>query len=1511
MWGKHHLFVFLILVPALLPLAGCGWATGGVAGLSSGSSGGGGATNAAPSLADLSLQNSRISPATIVFSLTDSEGDLVDVQLFYAIDGAPSQPVALADGEEELNGLTSSSTGVRHERKWDFASQIGSGFQSEVTVTVEIIGESERPSLPEPVTEDINAPIGNDAPEITNVLAAGGEVVGIAAVEMTVSDSSSDVVSVQLEYDVVGDETGFLPATAVRGTPTDVLVTPNGAPFTFVWDVINDEGFTENDVILRLTPNDGDLPGQPQQVNVRIDNNTRPTAILNSAHFLNNTDRSGGIPLPFTIFDGSTDTGEPADPVQLVFQWRTEDGTFPSLPSDPSEIESILADPDRRKELQIATQLPRIFRGLAAHAPTQPDNENAVRLPELATSAASLPQQDSKTQEISLQGEIEIFRASIVPRAQELPAGLLEKPVAAVPIPGTLNAFVLDSPSGGGWRVQEIDLGSGEVVGLNISDPTAGTPTAMALESNGSVIIASVTAGVWQVQRAGAQGVTLLATADGSTENAPIREIAARGNTGSLLTLGSSLVSLRYSPGEPATLSELFSPTADAGPLQAPWGIALDSLNPDQVYIAENGADRILVLDLATLKKSTLVANGPGFPSPQSLALERTGGRLLVVTDADSGDGHHELRALDLRDPTDLDGGGADSSVFEIQQGFETAPELVGSIGSLATGAENLRVLTLTTSNDLAIGGGIEQVRTIAAYDHPTQTVQVSAPFNPPFLPNKPLRPWRIVGSTSNRFRASPEGTLDSYLWDSNDTDDDNAVLRVTPYDSEAGTGSSTNEPKLVFPRFGGQTVAMGDTALLNDNMVARAGDLDGDGDLDVASANFRDGSYALFFQTAPGIFSPGEVIGDPNVLQPSDLELADLDQDGDLDIVSQYLGAFGDFSTLALIVFFQTSPGVFDSGMILPSNASEVAAADLDSDGDIDIAASNRFSEEIDLFFQTSPGVFTQGPSIPENGSRLTTGDLDADGDVDLAFLNQGMVLTYHQTQPGVFEQGPSFMSNDDAASRLALFDLDANGHLDIAFTEGGGFGEDGTVTLLFQASDGSFEPGQVIQSPGTKTSLDAGDVDGDGNPDLIVGSSSDPHIAVFRQTQPRQFVLDSSLGNRSNGAFVTSADFNGDGALDLLSADNQLDVVTVYYNRIRGEFTEGPILGGADDSEGLDSTVTGDLDGDGDLDFATANVTAETLTVFFQTTPGDYELGVTVPTVRSFTLARGDLDNDGDLDLVAAMEDTVLLILQTAPGVFEPGPTVKAPGVNTIKLGDFEGDGDLDLVALGTSINPIVTVFRHQEPLQFERSQELGDVDPNTPNAALRNTALEDLDGDGALDIIVPGQQDKKITVFHQTAPGFFKLGQVIEGTSSPLDPVQLQVADFDGNGRPDLLTLIEGPFPGQFLLAILPQTDQGEFSDPIPIGSFLATLGLSGFAVDDVDGDGDLDIALASFFNRLKILYQIRPFVYREGPVLGEGFLLAQRAILEDFDGDGDLDVATSELFPGNLTIFFGSH
>jgi hypothetical protein len=137
--------------------------------------------------------------------------------------------------------------------------------------------------------------------------------------------------------------------------------------------------------------------------------------------------------------------------------------------------------------------------------------------------------------------------------------------------------------------------------------------------------------------------------------------------------------------------------------------------------------------------------------------------------------------------------------------------------------------------------------------------------------------------------------------------------------------------------------------------------DLDGDGDLDLVSANQLSHTLTVFFQTSPGVFDTTPLsLGNASVMGAlNSVATADLDGDGDLDLVSANGdGPFGTDGDNSLTVFFQTSPGVFDTTPLSIGNASvtsapiSVAPADIDGDGDLDLVSANSLSHTLTVFW-------------------------------------------------------------------------------------------------------------------------------------------------------------------------------------------------------------------------------------------------------------------------------------------------------------------------------------------------------------------------------------------------------------------------------------------------------------------------------------------------------------------------------------------------------------------------------
>ncbi|AMJ66893.1 hypothetical protein AXW84_16725 [Hymenobacter sp. PAMC 26628] len=340
-------------------------------------------------------------------------------------------------------------------------------------------------------------------------------------------------------------------------------------------------------------------------------------------------------------------------------------------------------------------------------------------------------------------------------------------------------------------------------------------------------------------------------------------------------------------------------------------------------------------------------------------------------------------------------------------------------------------------------------------------------------------------------------------------------------------------------------------------------------------------------------------------------------------------------------------------------------------------------------------------------------------------------------------------------------------------------------TVTAAAQSSTGVAAQPQVFQfttatsptnglfgggsdAPTSKglTDLVTGDVDGDGDLDIITinggntfGASNDVSIRLNNgdgtyTNSPHSFLVGSS-GQQLRG--LTIGDVDGDGDLDLLLTsiiDNghAPGAALEYLNDGKGTFTaSGSVPLGFD----VGQTVLGDIDGDGDLDFlgvSTAGIpgTGRTYRIVVAVRLNDGHgvfSGTQTLEQQTSYLALGDADGDGDLDLFGSLRGVVILSLNDGQGVFG---TAQPLGINNndiyagrFVLGDLNGDGSLDVAGASydsTIKDGTINIGLNDGTGAFTTSPAVALADPNIQVSDVY-LALGDVDGDGDLDLVGAG--------------------------------------------------------------------------------------------------------------------------------------------------------------------------
>jgi hypothetical protein len=332
------------------------------------------------------------------------------------------------------------------------------------------------------------------------------------------------------------------------------------------------------------------------------------------------------------------------------------------------------------------------------------------------------------------------------------------------------------------------------------------------------------------------------------------------------------------------------------------------------------------------------------------------------------------------------------------------------------------------------------------------------------------------------------------------------------------GTDSLAGRPNQLLINNGtGQFVDESATrlpAVVANSTKADSGDVDGDGDLDVIIANV--GGEQLLLNDGAGFFADGSAALPPPVSIVDDISadarFGDVDRDGDLDILISNENPFPGGVGAQNRLWINDGHGNFtdQTAARLPAAINQTAAmlpGDVDNDGDLDIVVLNRGQDNV--LINNGTGVFTdETPARFPVTSDTTRGgalaDLDGDGDLDLVTGNsRGEAAVLYINRHGVFVAGNLGMTPlpNETITGVELVDLDGDGDQDVylpnagEFVAGHGFlgGPDRYFRNNGRAHFAEDAPKHFAPPDDPSTDAAFGDIDGDGDIDLIVGNSGD----------------------------------------------------------------------------------------------------------------------------------------------------------------------------------------------------------------------------------------------------------------------------------------------------------------------------------------------------------------------------------------------------------------------------------
>lgn len=321
---------------------------------------------------------------------------------------------------------------------------------------------------------------------------------------------------------------------------------------------------------------------------------------------------------------------------------------------------------------------------------------------------------------------------------------------------------------------------------------------------------------------------------------------------------------------------------------------------------------------------------------------------------------------------------------------------------------------------------------------------------------------------------------------------------------------------------------------------------------------------------------------------------------------------------------------------------------------------------------------------------------------------------------------------------------------------------------------------------------------------------------------------------------ANVSSGDVNGDGNLDLVLAKGRhwplVDRVLLGDGR-------GHIVTAYDLGDTADRSYSGrlaDLDGDGDLDVVISNDTPDPKLIYLNDGKGHFHVGSSFgraewPT-RNASVA--DLNGDGRPDIIVAnrtKDGANYVCLNRGKGNFDADCLAFShESATTITPADFNHDGFIDL-AVPHRDGGQSYVYLNGGNATFPNGKR---VPFGPPDAMIRMAEAADLDGDGSLDIVAIDERRGTAVYFGQK-DGTFSPGIAID--DGKVTPYALAVSDLNGDGRIDIIVgHVKAPS------TIYVNDGSGRRYSPVIFGD--AKGAVYGFAIADLDKDGRPDIAVA---------------------------------------------------------------
>ncbi len=590
------------------------------------------------------------------------------------------------------------------------------------------------------------------------------------------------------------------------------------------------------------------------------------------------------------------------------------------------------------------------------------------------------------------------------------------------------------------------------------------------------------------------------------------------------------------------------------------------------------------------------------------------------------------------------------------------------------------------------------------------------------------------------------------------------------------------------------------------------------------------------------------------------------------------------------------------------------ITSGDFNGDGNRDIAAaiSDRRTSGQYLSVLTGRGDTTFNPPIttPATFDKKTfmyAADLNKDGKDDVIMVRSGAVDIFISSGSGLFQSSISYADDVQNPAAVAIADVNGDGTVDLQIADA----LNGVLDMFLGNGDGTFQSALAFSVPTRSAFAVFADVNKDGKLDLVTDSAVYLRRSAGSFSPAIPLVGAPARSCRLLNDSIAAGDLNGDGYPDIVIAGCDSNQVTVFIANHNGGFQTGyRVWAGF----GPQSVRIVDVNGDGIPDIVAFNLYPGDATVLMGDGRGNFRVprvGYAFGGTMLQPAIIADFNHDGRPDIVGAYwgDGAQLSFLKgVGDGSFVAAQDYFPPQVNdvessgmTLATADFNKDGRPDMVMGGVfgagqdgnlgGDNNGVTVFLGTATGRLQQAGNYG------TGGALSSVAVGDFNRDGNMDIVAADINTGAVNLFLGNGNGTFQDVQIFP--SAPYGASGIVAGDFNRDGSLDVAVV--GWPTGVYILL---NNGRGQFQSPLYYG-----LNDDSWIIEtaDLTNDGNLDLVIPHLVaNTFSVLLGNGDGTFQALPDFTNGSVSPGGVVLRDLNNDGKLDMAFTTMWGAAVAL-----